>query len=1314
MQEGNRILGIKKNIVTAMHKVMLIAILHSTFVAPCQGMYNDFFSDKNQLVYKGFSEMYSKTNADENDLLKTVVPVSNSVVSNRNIVPVVVKKTVVNPFKQRANYFVEADVKIGFIGVTKEQPMDNPADNLFKLIVDEFPVATSRVFLTYDLFGVQDLNGVSRSINQRLASGGYVVKQQNGWTSQKEEINQEWLKVGENQIMFTVPKGANFGYQIKNLKIEFEKVEENSLLTNIVLNSSGINFIKNNELYLKGFLRNNGVKVAQVFVDDHLINTNDGEFEGFVKLTDVTKNRKFIVIRAQNASGLFGQEIINLDNLLEADKIYPVEVTNEKVLMPVKAFEKATVEIDGGRLVLGDSALLVDKTIAITRLRAIDIAPLSSGMINVTKGGHGFRFLPEGTKFNKPVSIAIRYDEQLLPKGYSNKDIKTFYFNTNSKNWIAVKRDTISVEDRLIFAKTDHFTDYINGIIQAPESPETAGFTPTMMNDVKAADPSAEITIISPPEVSQKGDANISYPIKIPSGRKGMQPNLALQYSNEGGNGWAGLGWSMSTPAITIDSRWGVPELNNDFETVIYTLNGEQLMYQKIKNIDNSYSDWMPNRHYDASLNSTVYTTSARPRIVNAIFTPRKQGSFAKIERLGTSVDNYYWKVTGTDGTVNWFGGDETGLNNNAIIKNDSGAIVHWGMTKTIDVYFNNVIYIYDNYIIPNSNDANENLNGGRVFNIKNIYYTGTKTTNGEYSVTFETDNSSIREDVGLNARLGLKQVEPYRLNKIIVSLKAVPIRSYRLNYLKGAFGKYLLSDVSEYEGNNSNSKEFYKHVFDYYDNVTDKKRGSNVPITISSVPYDVPINVAPDFSFGIDLLNPSITNANETFQWEWGVRPAAGIDFPDSSDDPASLLTIGAPFGESYSKSRGKVTMSDMNGDGLDDVVYRSGDDLKYMPHLKDNDGKDIFGSEKSIFNINNFYRNIGLTKTVFGDSWDVSLFWDGYFGTKRFKTFADTDIYFTDGNGDGLPDIVNDSKVYFNKLESNGDITYGTSSQPTPNMLITADTNFIDATRVPDKDPIKDYLYDVVRVWEAPREGIIGINDNVIFMPVTAQDKLTYSIETQLGNNCQPFRVYLKEFTNTITTDNLAITNYNGNNPALGYPTVSSCNPQTNLTGMHVYEGQKIYFREHKTRVGNNEELKTNPEIYYIQGANNPYPTIETDANNINLNSIKHDESFILSESQSAEVKNTGTYKINWNPINVTNLTDAVTYKIVRTETAPGVLPIKTIVYEKIVSQGTSILVTPATNSIVGQNISNIIVSNIPGRHKIFYNFYHCRPKV
>ena len=52
--------------------------------------------------------------------------------------------------------------------------------------------------------------------------------------------------------------------------------------------------------------------------------------------------------------------------------------------------------------------------------------------------------------------------------------------------------------------------------------------------------------------VSQNGTATYLVPIEVPPGRAGMEPKLALQYDSSAGQGFVGLGWSLTgLPAIT-------------------------------------------------------------------------------------------------------------------------------------------------------------------------------------------------------------------------------------------------------------------------------------------------------------------------------------------------------------------------------------------------------------------------------------------------------------------------------------------------------------------------------------------------------------------------------------------------------------------------------------------------------------------------------------------------------------------------------------------------------------------------------------------
>jgi RHS repeat-associated protein len=1267
MKNTNKILGINKKVVIIIHKIALVAMLFYTIAAPCQSMIQDVYGshkiDFNNYISSNSGLLDEKHNVTQ----KTTVP--NKVFKNdyKNLNDNLVEN-------ENNSFQINADITEGIIGVSNTNPLDDAKDNLFKFYIKNLPNQNFKTYLTYELFGVQDYNGVTRSINNRQAIGGYIVKNQKGWTSQKEEINMEWLRLGENQIMFSIPKGANYQYQIKNIKLEFEINRSNNILPSLVVNNTSLNYIKDNQLYVKGFLRNCNSDI-KVYFDETPLNLIKGEFEGFLKLTDALKNQKFVMVKALDTKGLLGQELISLDNLLEADKFFIPEENFKPTVNFVKARTNTIIKTEGASIKINDSALLENKEISISKIRNIDIAPMSSGLVNVSQGGYGFRFLPDGTKFNKPVALEIAYDENLIPKGHNANEITTFYFNTKTKAWTPIERDTINKTDKSIISLINQSGDYINGIIQTPESPETAGFTPTMMNDIKAVDPSSEMTLISPPEVSQKGDANVSYPIKIPAGRKGMQPQIAIQYNNEGGNGWLGQGWSISMPSVSIDTKWGAPTFNPTEESEIYSLNGQQLMYPKQND-----ADWMPNRHYDVAGSSTsTYNTHPIARIADLQFTTRKQGSFAKIERLGDNPINYHWKVTNTDGSINWYGG-KNDVESNAVIRNNHGDIVHWGLFMTQDVYGNCVKYLYDNSIIPTQSGQNENLNDGVIFHIQNIQYTGYNDADYKYEIIFNSSHG-IRDDVSINARLGVKQIEPYFLDNIIIKKVGINenIRKYTLKMGYGKFGKGRLNAISELD---KNDNLFYNHKFDYYDDISidgqDVFFSSGVSQTICNdtpVPckdtdgdeicddndscptvygsvanagcpegenihcYDVKLPVGDLFNecahIGLSVLvngdnlpgqpfhnlndiisalqlyhptatynnssnlltisNPSqiyttldiaAVNGNTHCSWKLNFNNCStkthkfnsklnpnnffsnllakntftlqnGIDIDNpcgsmftnidfllsgyipSFDSSASLLgssksqaistgfyiglgigknmftkmtTFGVQWNWGNDKSTAMTALIDINGDGLEDIVSKEGNSLYYKKHIVertyDINNEPIithsFQAKRPITGIDNFYRAFGRNRSSnFQITFGLKKI-GGFIGWDKSKSNSETDMFFTDGNGDGLMDIVRDGVVYFNRLDANGNPNYIPDSIGTENLVITAAPKTVDVPDVYNQQDITLPAFDVVKVWEAPSDGTIKI-DNTIQLTDTSKEAIaTVEIKKNIPINC------------------------------------------------------------------------------------------------------------------------------------------------------------------------------------------------------------------
>jgi hypothetical protein len=303
-------------------------------------------------------------------------------------------------------------------------------------------------------------------------------------------------------------------------------------------------------------------------------------------------------------------------------------------------------------------------------------------------------------ELTKKVKLTFPYDEKKLGTR-SAKEIKAFYFDYVSRKWKVDPTSTVNTETKTVTVESDGNDDYINGIISVPESPQLGVSNPTSMSGLKAGDPLAGIQAIRPPTANVKGSANVSYPIIIPSGRKGMQPGIAISYDSNKSNGWMGEGWDVNgLSSISLDTRWGSPKFDSGVESELYSLDGEMLVYD---------GNYLPHRHNDISETSTVFTTRKQKRdtLVNnkKVFFLRKNHDFTKIERYGANTKEYRWIVTSTNGTKNYYGGDENGVHQESVIKTSNGDIANWAIWKTVDVHGNN---IHMNMKISRSTDKPE------------------------------------------------------------------------------------------------------------------------------------------------------------------------------------------------------------------------------------------------------------------------------------------------------------------------------------------------------------------------------------------------------------------------------------------------------------------------------------------------------------------------------------------------------------------------------------------------------------------------------
>jgi len=183
-----------------------------------------------------------------------------------------------NMLEIRASEYFPADIDKGLIGESVDKPVDNPGDNVFQITLDALPETGSKIWLTYDLYGVEDHTGISRSINDELAQGGYLVKKSHEWRHQRELLHANWLKNGVNNIRFSIPENVDYNYEIRNLGIlvEYDPLVLESPtveVQDIVINQPETFNYYENKAYFKGFITGKNSDRAKIYIDGKEIST---------------------------------------------------------------------------------------------------------------------------------------------------------------------------------------------------------------------------------------------------------------------------------------------------------------------------------------------------------------------------------------------------------------------------------------------------------------------------------------------------------------------------------------------------------------------------------------------------------------------------------------------------------------------------------------------------------------------------------------------------------------------------------------------------------------------------------------------------------------------------------------------------------------------------------------------------------------------------------------------------------------------------------------------------------------------------------
>lgn len=236
------------------------------------------------------------------------------------------------------------------------------------------------------------------------------------------------------------------------------------------------------------------------------------------------------------------------------------------------------------------------------------------------------------------------------------------------------------------------------------------------------------------PDVDESTGALVyKYPVAIPPGRNGLQPDIALSYNSQNTDlmGVVGYGWSLDMPSISRMAKHGVDALY-------------------VENI------------FSASMSGELVTSTAANEYVPRI----EGGDFLRYARAGDA-----WTVADKQGTVYSFGASAASRQDDPA---DATHIYKWMLDRVEDANGNTIIYTY----------AKAN---GQIYPAT-ITYTGHGAEAGAFTVTFVRE-AQPQEARTNSYRSGFLVENFERIKTIEVRVSGMLVRSYALTYAPGATG---------------------------------------------------------------------------------------------------------------------------------------------------------------------------------------------------------------------------------------------------------------------------------------------------------------------------------------------------------------------------------------------------------------------------------------------------------------------------------------------------------------------------------------------
>lgn len=458
--------------------------------------------------------------------------------------------------------------------------------------------------------------------------------------------------------------------------------------------------------------------------------------------------------------------------------------------------------------------------------------------------------------------------------------------------------------------------------------------------------------------VSSTGAATYSIPIWCPPGTNGMQPSVALAYNSQGGNGIAGMGWSIA--GLSAITRVNKDVYHDGLAAPVNYTGDDRFALDGVRLVPKSGTYGSANAEYALETED-----------------------FSHIVSYGTKGDGpESFFVRKKDGTVLQYGNTE----DSRFLTDDESNVTMWCINKILDINGNFIEFVY------NFDD--------RVPRLQEIKYTGNINTGllPYNTIVFEYDERIDERTIyeagtHFSNKLLLKNIK-------VLDENNTTQKTYSLSYGNDLINSYL-KEITEA---NRNGEQLNSLQFQY----GDMDNGLGLPNLLTGLPSVASSTpLIPDYTSG-DFNGDGIAEVlviEKDYSSNFGVyNKGFSIYQKSSSNNSFSVAQSVLYTVPNYIQVRKRIgyagdasilSKADFDGDGLEDVIVN---ELSIS----------VNGTRHKLEKIKLYYGDKNNILDTSPDDVTPTLYWNGQYINNTILTATDhTTNIVGDFDGNGKTDL-------------------------------------------------------------------------------------------------------------------------------------------------------------------------------------------------------------------------------------------------------------------------------------------------------------------